>query len=180
MARPSSCSRPSSTSRSCRWNERTDARAIDCWSRRSTTRATGSGKATQPALPRERMRRPFAELAEDLHDGYEWMPDSEWRASSLRSSRIGEPRLRGASANTAMSSSARRLVCALQWVWNTFTPAERRQWVRSALQTVDAETPASVVARLHLIEALHYKAQGMTQASYDAAERAFELSKRSV
>jgi tetratricopeptide (TPR) repeat protein len=33
---------------------------------------------------------------------------------------------------------------------------------------------------LHLIEALHYKGHGMTQASYDAAERAFVLSKRSV
>jgi tetratricopeptide (TPR) repeat protein len=120
------------------------------------------------------------ELAEDLHDGYEQLPDSEWNA-------VVAPELENWRAALAWSFGERgdvelggRLVCALRWAWNAFTPAERRQWVRTALQTVDGETPASVVARLHLIEALHYKAHGMTQASYDAAERAFVLAKRSV
>ncbi len=121
----------------------------------------------------------FSELAEYVDDGYEWMPDSEWKgliAPELENWRAALAWSLGEHGDVELG---RRLVCALQWVWNTFTPAERRQWVRSALQTVDAETSPSVVARLHLIEALHYKAHGMTQASYDAAERAFGLSQRS-
>jgi len=122
----------------------------------------------------------FLELAEDVHGSYEWMPDSEWRA-------LFAPELENWRAALAWSFGergdvelGRRLVCALQWIWNTFTSAERQKWVRSALQTVDAQTPMSVAARLHLIEALHYKVHGMIQASYDAAERALALSKRSV
>jgi len=122
----------------------------------------------------------FLELAGDMHDSSEWMPDSEWKALVV-------PEIENCRAALAWSFGAQgdvklgqRLVCALQWVWNISAPSERQQWVRLAMQAIDAETPASIVARLNLIEALHYKGHGMTQASYDAAERAFVLARESV
>jgi predicted ATPase/DNA-binding XRE family transcriptional regulator len=120
------------------------------------------------------------ELALDLHDGYEQIPDSEWNAVVVPELENWRAALAWSFGERGDVELARRIVCALRWAWNAFTPGERWQWVRTALQTVDVATPAAIVARLHLIEALHYKGQGMTQASYDAAERAFVLAKRAV
>lgn len=121
----------------------------------------------------------FLELAEDAHERSEWMTDTQWKAFVAPEIENWRTALAWSFGECGDVALGQRLVCALQWVWNTLAPAERQHWVRLALQLIDAETPASLVARLHLIESLHYKGQGMTQASYDAAVRAFELAKQS-
>ncbi len=68
----------------------------------------------------------------------------------------------------------RRLAAALARVWYSLSPVEGRRWVRSALQSVDDETPAAVIAELHIAEARLCGALGEYKTSLAAAERALK------
>lgn len=68
--------------------------------------------------------------------------------------------------------TGRVLAAALARIWYSLSPLEGRRWVRAAIESIDAQTPAAIVADLHIAEARLCGALGEYAASRDAAERA--------
>jgi predicted ATPase len=68
--------------------------------------------------------------------------------------------------------TGRRLAAALTRVWYSVSPLEGRRWVRAAIESIQEEIPAAVVAELHIAEARLCGALAEYKASLAAAERA--------
>lgn len=113
----------------------------------------------------------YLALAEDLERAYETTPDRVWL------DRV-EPELENWRAAMEWTlaegdvATSQRLAGALRREWWELAAAEGRRWVRVALETVDAATPDTVVAKLDLAEALLDGALSQYKASYGAAQRA--------
>jgi predicted ATPase len=71
--------------------------------------------------------------------------------------------------------TGRVLAAALARIWYSLSPLEGRRWVRVATESIDAQTPAAIVAELHIAEARLCGALGEYAASYAAAERALQI-----
>jgi predicted ATPase/class 3 adenylate cyclase len=115
----------------------------------------------------------YLALAERLNSMFDSTPDRVWLLQT-------EPELENWRAALAWSLGARndvllgqRLTAKLGDFWHSFGASEGLRWVRTALETVDETTPASVVAQLDLAEALLHESLGRIRSSYIPAERAF-------
>ncbi|MBV8345601.1 MAG: helix-turn-helix domain-containing protein [Candidatus Eremiobacteraeota bacterium] len=71
--------------------------------------------------------------------------------------------------------SGRSLAAALARVWYSIAPVEGRRWVRLAIEVSDDETPADVLARLHIADAELSGSLGEYKASLAAARQALRL-----
>jgi predicted ATPase len=120
----------------------------------------------------------FLALAEELDRAFDTTPDRAWEAQT-------EPELENWRAALAWGLGARhdvavgrRLAGALWRMWGSFAPAEGREWVRLAAQTVDADTDEAIVAALELAEAMLDIMLSHHRASFAAAERALGRYRR--
>jgi predicted ATPase/DNA-binding XRE family transcriptional regulator len=120
----------------------------------------------------------FLALAEELERLWDTMPDRAWDAQA-------EPELDNWRAALAWAligggdiAFGQQLAGALRRMWVVFAVAEGRQWVRSAVETLDAGTPDAVIARLDLAEAYLDSTLIQHKASYDAAARALARFKQ--
>jgi predicted ATPase len=68
--------------------------------------------------------------------------------------------------------TGRALAAALARIWYSLSPLEGRRWVRTAIESIDEQTPPAMVAELHIAEARLCGALGEYAAARDAAERA--------
>ena len=100
----------------------------------------------------------YLDLAERLEGARETTADREWLPKAtpeLENWRAGLDWALGERHDVILGQ---RLAAMRSVVWQTFTPAEARRWIRAALASVDECTPASLIARLE-----HADADGASQ-----------------
>jgi non-specific serine/threonine protein kinase len=114
----------------------------------------------------------FLALAKESEETYGTAADVEWSARVIPEMKNWGAALRWSLEDRGDVSVGLGLTASLRWVWNSWAQPEGRRWTPLALQRVQADTPAAVIARLHLFEAHDRAWLGQYKASYDAAERA--------
>jgi predicted ATPase/class 3 adenylate cyclase len=117
-------------------------------------------------------------LADEVEALAETTPDRTWDAQVAPELENWRAAVASALGTRGDVSIGRWLAAALRRVWDRFAPAEGRQWIRLAAQTVDAGTDEAVVAALELAEATLDTALNQYQATFAAAERALTLYRR--
>jgi predicted ATPase/class 3 adenylate cyclase len=114
----------------------------------------------------------YLALAEELEETHETTNDRAWLARA-------EPELENFRAALGWALGARgdvflgqRLAGTLRLVWSAFGAAEGRQWLQTARELADAQTPPATLAALDLAEALFASGLLQHRASLTAGERA--------
>ena len=117
----------------------------------------------------------FVKLAEQLHEAWEMLPDSEWHARAEPELDNFREVLAWAFGPHGDSLLGQRLAVALLRVWYAFSPAEGRRWLQTAQEHVSNGTPAAVVAALHLTESSLAHVFGLQNLALESGERALAL-----
>jgi predicted ATPase/transcriptional regulator with XRE-family HTH domain len=113
----------------------------------------------------------FAGMAEELERTFDVTPDHEWYAQAEPELENWRVALEWALKSRGDVVLGQRLAGALRQVW-VLLAAEGRRWVCAALDSADARTPAPIVARLELSEALFDSALVQHKACSESAARA--------
>jgi predicted ATPase/DNA-binding SARP family transcriptional activator len=114
----------------------------------------------------------FLALAEELYRSYDTMPDRAWAAQSEPETENWRAALGWALTRRGDLAIGQKLAGTVSPMWFVFGPVEARNWVRSAVETIDNETPDAVIAALDLTEAQLDAWHSLHKASYDSAMRA--------
>lgn len=116
----------------------------------------------------------FLTLAEKLDGSYDTKPDRAWIMQAEPEMENWRAALEWSLTLSGDPMLGQRLAGSLRWMWYSFAASEGRRWVRAALATTDADTPASVIGRLELAEAHLDSTLAQHKAACDAAHRALE------
>ena len=113
----------------------------------------------------------YLDLADGLHQAWDTTPEREWLAQADVELENWRAALEWALAKRGDVIVGQRLAARI-CDRSVFTSAERRRWVRAALELVEECTPPELVARLEYTEALIAAQLGERKVSLAAAERA--------
>ncbi|MDQ2908487.1 MAG: NB-ARC domain-containing protein, partial [Candidatus Eremiobacteraeota bacterium] len=114
----------------------------------------------------------YTERAERLEAAYDTTPDRAWLLQVEPELENWRAALEWTLRERGDVALGQRLAGALFRAWGILAAAEGRRWVHEALGSVDAATPAAVIAKLDLAEAALDTALTQYKASYTAARRA--------
>ncbi|HZZ64543.1 MAG TPA: tetratricopeptide repeat protein, partial [Candidatus Baltobacteraceae bacterium] len=114
----------------------------------------------------------FVALAEELDRRYENTPDASWYAQLEPEIDNWRAALEWTLGTEGDVRLGQQLAGALNDVWSVVAPAEGRRWIRTALESVDALTAPTVVAKLNLAEAYADSLLGQHKAADAAAQAA--------
>jgi predicted ATPase/DNA-binding XRE family transcriptional regulator len=121
-----------------------------------------------------RHARVFLEFAERLDEDWYSAPERRWFAQAQAELDNCRSALKWCLARRNDVATGQRLAGALARVWYSLSIVEGRRWVQAALETVDAATPASVVAQLSIAESELHGALGEYRSSLVSGQAALE------
>ena len=114
----------------------------------------------------------FMLLAEDFERTYEATPELTWLTKVEPELENWRAAVQWALLDRGDVVTAQRLVGALRWSSSKLAAAERRAWVRTALEMVDPTTSTWIIAKLDLAEAVLDATLTQYKGSYAASQRA--------
>ena len=123
----------------------------------------------------------YLELAEELSDTWDIVPDGTWLPSAEADMENWHAALEWALAKDGDVGDVvlgQRIAGALRICWQHFAPVRGRRWVRAAAALIDAATPPSVVAHLDCAEAYIAETFWEYKTALSAGERAVAAYQR--